>query len=58
MGTLCIYLNFKINWPNSAKHLGGGRVVYGAYPRGDMGGGASDFLFHVCKFAWWSNVLG
>ena len=55
MGTLCIYLNFKMNLPNSAK-LGG--VVKGEYPRGDMGGGTSDFLFHVCKFAWWSNALG
>ena len=56
MGTLCIYLNFKMNWPQSAKLRGGG-VVKGAYPRDDVGG-ANDFLFHVCKFTWWSNVLG
>ena len=46
-----------MNWPQSAKLRGG--VVKGAYPRGNVGGGgASDFLFHVCKFAWWSNALG
>ena len=38
MGTLCIYLNFKLIWPNSAKLRGGG-VVTGASLRCDMGGG-------------------
>ena len=46
MGTLCIYLNFKLIWPNSAKLRGG--VVRGASLRCDMGGGANDLLFHVC----------
>ena len=26
MGTLCIYLNFKLIWPNSAKLRGGGEL--------------------------------
>ena len=47
MGTLCIFLNFKLIWPKSAKLRGG--VVTGASIRCDMGGGgASDLLFHVC----------
>ena len=52
MGTLCIYLNFKLIWPNSAKPRG--VVVDGAYPRGDIyeegWRGRSDLLFHVCKY--------
>ena len=43
MGTLCIHLNFKMNWPQSAK-LRGGWVVKGAYPRGDVGGGGERFF--------------
>ena len=50
MGTLCIYLNFKMNWPQSAKLRGGGVVVKGAYPRGDMrgGGGGGERFFVSC----------
>ena len=44
MGTLCIYLNFKMNLPNSAKLRGGG-LVKGEYPRGDMGGGGGRAIF-------------
>ena len=47
MGTLCIFLNFKLIWPNSAK-LGGG-VVTGASLRCDMGGGSErSFVSYVC----------
>ena len=48
MGTLCIFLNFKLIWPNSAKLRGGGGLVTGASLRCDMGRGASNLLFHVC----------
>ena len=51
MGTLCIYLNFKLIWPNSAKPRGRwlkGRIQEVTYEEG--GGGGSDLLFHVCKF--------
>ena len=43
-------LNFKMNWPQSAKLRGG--VVKGVYPRGDMGGGRAIFCF-MCV-----NLLG
>ena len=44
MGTLCIYLNFKLIWPNSAK-LGGGGSYRGVSLRCDMGGGRAIFCF-------------
>ena len=44
MGTLYIYLNFKMNWPQSSK-LRGGEVVKVAYPRGDVGGGGGRAIF-------------
>ena len=46
MGTLCIYLNFKLIWPNSAKPRGA--VVEGAYPRGDIWGGGGELSFVSC----------
>ena len=59
MGTLCIYLNFKLIWPNLAKLRGGGAVVTGASLRCDMGGGERSFVSCVYyNFAWWSNTLG
>ena len=46
MGTLCIYLNFKLIWPNSAKLRGGGS--YRGVSKMSHGGEAIDLLFHVC----------
>ena len=48
MGTPCIYLNFKLIWPNSAKLRGGG-VVTGASLRCDMGGGGRAIFCFMCE---------